>query len=364
MKRSILAGVCILISTANLNAGIDLPLLERTVSGNEAAIDAIATFYAEATVVTTSEEGVGGVSCKYWRDRSRIRFTQTRKPNVFTDFDVRGGKIYSVVTGPGPADPTLASTMIRPLDDWSMAVDPWQAMMFSLPVGLSNGTQKKILHYTLSEGIKRSKVSVVEWVTKPTRQVHLAFELTGEGRRYEVWVDPARNWLVTRCIHEAQFQEQSAGKTKITKWRIESDVADWQETPSISVPTTFVAQSWYNGEKSTHNTISLKNIEINRPVSFPVMPTAPAGTLMVDAFENKVYRLGERGRVIDGGILIGADYSPPMPTVDPIEPILDNIPRPRNRWMWPGILLVVLGVSIYLLRRVRRAKLRVPFDSV
>ncbi|QVL31281.1 hypothetical protein KIH39_20900 [Telmatocola sphagniphila] len=331
-------------------------LVQLACAGNQSALAAIETYYSKCHLTTESPLGTGKNNTEYWRKPGQIR---VREPRAVTTLDVKieKGKLYSVVTAPNQkADRNMAYTHIYDPNFHMIDADPWEYSLFALPIGLMSDDPPPI--FTLTEAVSRSTVKKAEWVGKtPTRQIHLILDINGEPRSYEVWVDPAHNWLISRCVMKYRTSNKRRPDSKEVEHKHDWKVSDWMEIkPSLFVPTRSTSVSDSGDDFVITKTVEISSIRINEPFSPPPMPHALAGTLLFDKIENRIYPLGPNGVPQGRGQRVGEPFYPTMPTPDKLNPNPNRVDRSASyrKWLLPILVVVALAGGLFFGSRYLR----------
>jgi hypothetical protein len=272
----------------------------------------IQAYYAEIRTDNNLEKEFSRTA-KYWRERGRIRLREQNTPWKTVDLEITGGRLQVIPTFDGKTvlDSHISGTIITNKHYRVADADPWEFSLFSLPVGIH--TRPPELIYSLSEAAQRGRVTSVEWSRVGGHRLgHLNIELNPGVREYEVWVDPARNCLIAKCIHTYQ----GSGSKLI--WRLEYQVEGWAEPSStIFVPTKVLHKTFLNGKLVNDIVAIISNVRVNSPLpARPAMPSLPAGTLVFDELQGGTYKIDGAGNKVGGFAPSGGDYSPMVPAKD------------------------------------------------
>ncbi|QVL31282.1 hypothetical protein KIH39_20905 [Telmatocola sphagniphila] len=331
-------------------------LVQLACAGNQSALAAIETYYSKCNLTCESPAGIGKKNTEYWRNSALIRI---REPHAITTLDVKieKGKLYSVQIAPNQkADRNMAYTHIYDPNFRILDANPWDYSLFVLPFGLMSDEAPPV--FTLTEAVSRSTVRKAEWVGKhPARQIHLILDINGEPRSYEVWVDPSRNWLINRCVMTYRSKNKRKPDAKEVEWKFDWKVTDWTEIkPTLFVPTRSTSVSDTGDDFIITKTAEITNIRINEPISPPAMPHAPAGTLLFDKIENRIYPLGPNGVPQGRGQRVGEPFYPTMPTPDKLNPNPNRVDRSASyrKWLLPILVVVALAGGLFFGSRYLR----------
>jgi hypothetical protein len=281
-------------------------------SGNKTSIEMIHTYYAEIRLDNSLQGKPYSRTAKYWRERGRIRYREEWNPTRTTDIEIVGDRLLCIptVNGKVKLDSHVSGAVIADKNQHALELFAWEYSLFALPVGV--GPTPPLIIYSLPEAVQKGRVKTLEWSEVSGRRLaHLNIELNPGVREYEVWVDPARNWLVTKCIHDFRPPGEPI-------FKLEYQVDEWAEpSPTIFVPTKVLEKTWFKGKLIGDGTIRMTDVRVNSPLPMcPPMPSLPAGTLVADKVQGGVYQIDGSGKRM-GDFTPARDYFPIATTTDP-----------------------------------------------
>ena len=246
-------------------------------------------------------------------------------------------------------NPSLASWIIGERSRRCVETDVLEWCLFTLPVSLHREPPYPI--YSLWEALHKGKVTVARWETLGrTKMAHLRIEMVPAQRSYDLWIDPAVNWLLRKCIHEIHEKDGTL------RWHIEHSVEDFLEARNtIFIPIRTRCVSRYMGDLALEEVARLRNVRVNESLPpIPRWPVPPEGVRILDEVRGTTYMVDKSANRVGRESRVGSEYSPPMPGPDP------SIEVSYGR-VWVGIIFlavacILVGVGSYRLRR--RANLK------
>lgn len=340
-------GCCSLILGAWLVAASVDEIAPLAAAGNEASIQSITSYSCKVQCkMSVGGAGEGSSTAEYWRNHEGWRLREVTTPTSCVDLEEKGGKLRSIhsQTTERPNGGNPPGVVVKAAGGYTAITDPWQLGLFKLPVSVVR--KPPLAAYSLAELVTKGEIRKAAWVKEKDRRLaHLLIALGGERRVYELWVDPAYNWMTTRCIQTIADEDGSEF------WNITHEVTGMTEVqPSIFVPTGVQVVSRMKGKIVIESSIRFDEVRVNEPsLRSPPMPYPSTGGVAVDEIEGLVYpvdRLGRRsGKAVRLGEQITA-YGPPD-----AEPVPD----------WRGIVgwsLAILAPILALAALVMRYRSR------
>jgi hypothetical protein len=187
--------------------------------------------------------------------------------------------------------------IIGPTDRRVVDSDAWELSLFWLPVGIF--TKPPIPTYPLEEAIEAGTVVFLDREPHGESQdIHMriivppvSLDETDQPRRYEVWVDQKRNWLIRKAVHTIENRDGSA------LWEVSAEVTDLLEIkPTVYVPTTCAITTKYRGKTITKAIATFKDVKVNEAMSaIPPMPAVPQGSVVINEIDGTVWRTDAKG---------------------------------------------------------------------
>jgi hypothetical protein len=313
-------------------------------NGNAASIQLIQSYYCRLKLTTSSNKRSPAIKiCDYWRKGEEVRI-QERTGSLLADVLYEAGKV-KVIPGLAGRTPSKAETgaIIGDKNRRCVETDAWELSLFNLPVGVNAKPPLSI--YSLHEAVQKGIARDSGWVNLDgQRLAHFAVDLPREDRAYEVWVNPAKNWLIQRCVHT-----YNAPKDNIT-FRIDYKVQSFREIePSVFVPTRTSLAVHFQDKLAVESIAEMESIKVNASVPpAPPMPKLPAGTLVSDEIEGTVYEVNEFGRRIGTPRYVAGSFTPTLPAASPTP----------NRWDarfgWATIAVAIALTVIGMTKAWRR----------
>jgi hypothetical protein len=322
--------------------------LAEIVAGNKTSIEMIHSYYAEIRLEDIFQGKPYSRTAKYWRERRRVRWQEIRNPET-VDIEIVGDRSVAIPTWNGKTklDPHVTGAVIGNKNRRPDVFFPWDHSLFALPAGVQ--PTPPLITYSLPEAVEKGRIKTVEWSQLSGRRAaYLNIELSPDPavRGYEVWVEPGRNWLVTKCIHHLHPADGEP------LFKMEYQVEDWAEpSPTIFVPTKVARKWWQNGKLLNETKVyRMIDVRVNSPLPpCPAMPSLPAGTLVYDELQGGMYQIDGTGKRM-GAFTPAKEYIAPASATDALAP--------SRSYVLLGILFVGAAsvlVSLGVWKRKRRA---------
>lgn len=273
-------------------------LAELVSSGNSSSIQMLRTYYAKTRMQSMSLEGKPGLAftSEYWRTGPDFRLREDEGHRV-VHFELKKGQgriTTTVSLGDTRPDPKRdVAVQLVGKDRRATQMDPWELSLFQLPIGIFGKPPLAI--YQVDQLIKHGVVREARWVTiDGGKQAHLLVGLPDERRSYEIWSDPAHNWLLSRAVHRT-FNAEGRVEAEID-YRIQ---AFTEAKPGIYVPTR-IACSWIHQSTSgVRAEVILSELVVNETLrQVPSFPEPPVGSRVIDETAGTSFLVGTGGKRI------------------------------------------------------------------
>ena len=322
-------------------------IVAQAVAGNAATLQLIDSYYCNVVYSSSAKDRPGTPVAEYWRTKDFVRIRAKMSPTSTIDIHSSGGRSKKISTSTG--QPLNLDDIHGTVDEshrFLVETDAWQLSFLDLPAMI---TAKPPLNvYSLTELAAKGVVMEAGWTRLDgNKVVRLVIDLKDEGRNYVVWVDPRKNWLVSRLIQKLKDADGNE------PWWIEHQVEEWLEIkPSIVIPAATSYTIRYKGKTAQEHYVRFDGIRVNDPLPpVPPMPNPPSGSFIADFTEGIVYQVDGQGRRTSRAYKIGAESSGFADAVR--RPVVDSS---HTIWGWTlgiGSLTIAAVASILLFLRRR-----------
>lgn len=318
-------------------------------SGNAASQAAVATVQARVEVtihfppsVVASIPGSSETDkyvLDYVRSGDKERVKEIQGPlgvrDIIRDFGNKKGSLFVPQSGGKSVDTAILGNEQTP----PVTMHIWEWVLFELP------ECKAPLSQLLDMGdVKKLKSTEISGRALIYLDVRLS-----KDQRYELWVDPAVNYLVRKLIYHTS-------KPKVDL-RVEKEVLSFREVqPGVFFPEQLVHGLFFSGgqwfEKAE---ATLTNIRVNEPLpEGQFRHTFPPGTMVTDYEKGQAYIVSPEGqpRLVSPLDPSGARAPEEVMTQTPVT--ADDDPWPWHRILvLVSVVAVVCGLSVTLWKRLK-----------
>jgi hypothetical protein len=316
----------------SLSSRSEVPI-DQIRSANEASRVAVITLQAHVEVTIEFNAAVvppthpdrplkDNYVIEYFRSGNKERFKETRGPlaprDIIRDFDTQKSSLFL------PKQDRKSIDLGAIDEDWKVfPLELWQWALFEMPDSRQSFSQ------LLADG----QVKVQKTTTSGGRELVYLEVRDSKDQKYEVWVDPAANYLVRKLILHS-----SKGQGTI---RIEGEVHSFREVkPGVYFPdrmghSLFIKGNWF--EKAEAKLTNL-NVRGSLPEG-TFKHVFPTGTRVADWEKGTLYTVGSQGQPTKVGNLAAPSQQAPTATATPLE-------ADDERWAWHHFLLIGSGIAV------------------
>lgn len=345
---------CCASATVATAAANDNPLLNEAVVGNASTVSVIQTLYAKVNfkvIPAGHQEPSLAYSAQYWREpglvRVRDRCLQGRAGQLIEFLRTEGQQ--RAVTRLPRQQPNTFTIGLRIAKEWrpTILTDVWKLALMGIP---PMDTEEKP-PLPISEALRQMKLKRVTAESGPNGRL-TRLTLADDDDTYDVWLDPAVNWLVRKVVRQRDKSPREPGS------RSEYTIADFREVqPGIFFPTKMTLQYEVNGKHSVTHEAEFSDVKINQlhqppfPLKLPLYGGMPA----TDEIAGTTYMVDADGKPT--GKVKALRYAPA-----PVAAMPDPNTQPGPSWLrhsstWLiGLSLSCAAAAAFLAYRRRRAE--------